>query len=129
MAKNTVTVDFILKSSAFKITAKMKEDAGMRLIQMAISEMHQHRHKNRELCTTTRSHKLFSAVIGRTGKTFIESTCQEFGQRAFWLDPDNSFDSLLIGLQGFTNGPEIKQHLKTGSQGVSSEIKDIQQVT
>lgn len=80
MAKITVTVDFVLKSSAFKFTAKIKEGAGMRLIQMAISEMHQHRNKNRKLCTTKRSHKLYRAVTGRTGKTFIESTYQEFGQ-------------------------------------------------
>lgn len=52
MPKITITIDFILKSSAFKMTANMKEDAGMGLINMAISEMHQHRHKNRKVCTT-----------------------------------------------------------------------------
>lgn len=52
-----MAITFILKSSTFKITAKMKKDAGMKLIQIAISEMHQHRHQNRKLCTTTRSHK------------------------------------------------------------------------
>lgn len=111
MAKTTVTVDFILKSSAFKITAKIKEDAGMRLIQMALSEMHQHRHKNGKL-HHKRSFKLYRAVIVGTGMTFIESTCQEFGHWGFWLNPDDSFDSLPIGLQGFANRPEIKQHLK-----------------
>lgn len=78
MAKTTVTVDFILKSSAFKITANLKEDAGMRLIQMAISEMHQHRHKNGKLHHNKITQTL--QVIGRTGKTFTESSCQEFGQ-------------------------------------------------